>query len=1031
MYRSHPPSLIDPSVEIPDRPWWLRYGVAFVVVALGYFARELLSLAIDPTSLPFIFFFPAVAVAAWYGGLGPGIASIVLSTFAAYLFLYQRPVGFGVVAAAAFIIAASFIVAAIGLMHRAKIALSRSRGLVTTTLASIGDAVIVTDAHGRVTYLNGEAERLTKWTTADAQGKLLSEVFQIVNEKTRNVAESPVEKVLRHGKTVGLANHTILIAKDGSETPIDDSAAPIWGLGPTPFGVVLVFRDVIEQRNAQRATVRLAAIVESSNDAIFTKNLDGVIQTWNASAERLFGYKADEIIGKPITTLIPPDRLDEEEDILDHLRQGKHFTRLETFRVAKDGHLIPVSLRISPLRDEGGEIIGASKILHDISDIVAAREALVHEKDLFATTLASIGDGVIMTDAEGRITFMNAVAETLTGWKSHDAEGAALPDVFKILNEHTRNTVENPVDKVLRTGVVVGLANHTLLIRKDGSELPIDDSAAPIRHRDGTLFGVVLVFRDFSEHKNAEGALRESEARLTAFLEQLPVGVGLVDREGRWLQRNRLLEYFVGQTIPSRDPKFLSRWQAWDANGKPIDPSQWPEARALRGETVTQGLDMLYTAEDGRTIWTSVSATPFTDQSGAIVGAIAVIDDISQRKQAEEEKKRLLESEQAARSEAERAGRMKDEFLATLSHELRTPLHSILGYATLMQMGTLREEEIPEAMATVERNAKLQAQLIEDLLDMNRIISGKLRLADKKVNVSKVAEAAASTVRPSAAAKEIRFETTFATDESYIRGDADRVQQIIWNLLSNAIKFTPEGGQVLFSVDRVDSHVAIKVSDSGQGIAPHFLPYVFDRFRQGDATASRRQGGLGLGLAIVKHLVELHGGAIEVQSPGEGQGATFSVMFPLLSEEAAAKLESDSRDKDFCDKIDLSGLRILVVDDERDATALAKRILEECKAQVETAFSAEEGLRKLSERKFHALVSDIGMPDVDGYQFIAGVRGMKQSENADIPALALTAFAREVDRTYAAEAGFQMHLKKPVDAEELVVKLAALVGRIP
>jgi PAS domain S-box-containing protein len=390
----------------------------------------------------------------------------------------------------------------------------QQRELLATTLASIGDAVIATDANGGVVFLNPTAETLTGWKNFEAAGKLLPEVFHILNEHTRQPVENPVEKALRLGTVVGLANHAVLLAKDGREIPIDDSAAPIRQADGQILGVVLVFRDATLQRKAHEASARLAAIVEHSGDAIFTKNLDGIVQTWNASAQRLFGYRAEEIVGQHVTLLFPPDRLNEEDDILGRLRQGRPIERLETVRVAKDGKRIPVSVSVSPLRDKDGKIIGASKIIHDVTDLVAAREALVREKELLATTLASIGDAVIVTNAEGRITFLNTEAERLTKWKNAEASGQQLPKVFTIINEQSRATVEDPVEKVLRLGLVVGLANHTTLIAKDGTEIPIDDSAAPIRQADGPLFGVVLVFRDVREQRKAQAALHAREEAL-------------------------------------------------------------------------------------------------------------------------------------------------------------------------------------------------------------------------------------------------------------------------------------------------------------------------------------------------------------------------------------------------------------------------------------------------------------------------------------------------------------------------------------
>ena len=407
------------------------------------------------------------------------------------------------------------------------------RDWLHTTLTSIGDGVISTDANGLITLMNPVAEKLTGWTLEAARGRPLAEIFRIVNEDTREAVENPVDKVRRLNRVVGLANHTILISKNGQEIAIDDSGAPIFSPDGALTGIVLVFRDVTEQREAQRASARLAAIVEFSGDAILTKNLDGVLQTWNAGAERLFGYKADEAIGQPVTMLIPSDRLDEEVEILQRIRQGKPYERLETIRVAQDGRPIRVSLCVSPIKDADGRVIGASNVLHDVTELAAAREALVREKELLATTLASIGDAVILTDAQGHITFLNAEAEHLTGWKASEAAGHPLPEVFRIINEDTRETVENPAEKALRYGKAVGLANHTLLLAKDGQEIPIDDSAAPIRVPGGQLFGVVLVFRDFTARREAMTQLARSQKTLSDLVERAPFGMYIVDSRFR------------------------------------------------------------------------------------------------------------------------------------------------------------------------------------------------------------------------------------------------------------------------------------------------------------------------------------------------------------------------------------------------------------------------------------------------------------------------------------------------------------------
>ena len=373
-----------------------------------------------------------------------------------------------------------------------------------TTLASIGDAVISTDAEGRIVFINKVGLGLLRTNEADVKGKHVDEIFNIQNEFTRQKVASPLAKVLSGGVTVGLANHTVLIAQDGTEIPIDDSAAPIRGEDGKLQGAVLVFRDITARRKAELTQQRLAAIVESSDDAIIGKDVNGIVISWNEGAERMFGYTAEEIIGQPIAVIAAPDRVDEMPRILERIKNGERIEHFETVRKAKDGRLINISLTVSPIHDEEGRIVGASKIARDITEQMRVRLQLAEEKERLRVTLSSIGDGVITTDNAGRVTYLNPVAEQLTGWQNSEARRRPLEEVFKILNEESRQTVENPATKVLREGIVVGLANHTVLITKDGVERSIDDSGAPIRVNSGELSGVVLVFRDVTRHRADE-----------------------------------------------------------------------------------------------------------------------------------------------------------------------------------------------------------------------------------------------------------------------------------------------------------------------------------------------------------------------------------------------------------------------------------------------------------------------------------------------------------------------------------------------
>ncbi|HEU5133289.1 MAG TPA: ATP-binding protein, partial [Pyrinomonadaceae bacterium] len=406
----------------------------------------------------------------------------------------------------------------------------------------------------------------------------------------------------------------------------------------------------------------------------------------------------------------------------------------------------------------------------------------------------------------------------------------------------------------------------------------------------------------------------------------------------------------------------------------------------------------------------AVRISPLSHE-GRVIGTLTIIDDVTERvaREAElqaqiEDRSRLLSSEKVARNEAERANRLKDEFLATISHELRNPLNAILGWAHMMRLGKLNEANTERAVETIYRNAKSQSQLVSDLLDVSRIISGKLRLDVRTVDLLSIVNAAIDSIRPAADAKGIRMQMLLDPAAGPISGDADRLQQIVWNLLTNAVKFTPRAGRIQIKVQRIDSHVEIVVSDSGVGISKEFLPYVFDRFRQADASTTRIHGGLGLGLSIVRQLVDLHGGNVSVESEGEGKGATFTIMLPfvgVISEEKEVESVHPTQSDEiisFEGLPSLEGLKVLVVDDEIDTGELIGEVLKECGSEVIVSRSAAEALVALEEHKPDILISDLGMPDEDGYSLIEKIRALPSERGGDIPAAALTAYARAEDR---------------------------------
>jgi PAS domain S-box-containing protein len=635
---------------------------------------------------------------------------------------------------------------------------------------------------------------------------------------------------------------------------------------------------------AKSAQARLVAIIESTDDAIISKSLDGIIQTWNHGAEKIFGYLAPEAIGQHISLIIPPDRLHEETEILNRLRRGERVEHFETLRRRKDGTFIYVAITISPIRDLQGRVIGASKIARDITELQRIEARL------------------------------RAIVE-------------ATPECVKVV------APDGAIEFINQAGL-------NMIQSED----------------EGTMHGACVYNLIAPEHR------------------------------AEWITRHE---------------------------------------RICAGERLSWEFEII--GLRGKRCWMETHAVPLPLPDGRI-GQLAVTREITSRKLLEQEREALLQSERLARSDTERASRLKDEFLATLSHELRTPLNAILGWSQILNM-TSEPADLEQGLEAIERNARAQARLIEDLLDMNRITSGKMRLNVQPTDLAAVIQSAIESILPAATAKGIQLRHILDPHASAISGDPTRLQQIIWNVLTNAIKFTPKGGKVDIVLERVNSHLEVTVSDTGIGISPEHLPIIFERFRQVDSSSTRVNGGLGLGLSIVKQLIELHGGTIRAKSPGVGAGSTFILTFPLSPLRGDEQREHpETRKSSTLDfgKLDLAGIRVLVVDDEPDARLLLERVLTQCGAQVVTAESATQGLEKLREFRPDVLVSDIGMPNTDGYQFIRDVRALEEAQGGRTPAVALTAFARSEDRMRAMLAGYQVHVAKPIEPQELAVTVRSL-----
>ena len=517
-------------------------------------------------------------------------------------------------------------------------------------------------------------------------------------------------------------------------------------------------------------------------------------------------------------------------------------------------------------------------------------------------------------------------------------------------------------------------------------------------------------------------------AQFTALVDSSEDAIISKDLQGMIRSWNPAAERIYGYTAEEMIGQSILRLLPADR----IDEEDLILARLRAGERV-EHFQTVRVTRDGRKLHVSLTISPIHDEYGAVIGASKIARDITEQKKLELERDHLLEREQELRTEAERANRLKNEFLATLSHELRTPLTAISGWAQILQVGKPEEDTVRRAAEVIIRNTNLQTQLIDELLDMNRILMGKLRLDLQMVDPCTILETALESAEPAAAAKQIEVRKALDPRAGQVRGDPTRLLQIIWNLVSNAVKFTPPGGRVTVSLERVDSHMEIAVADTGIGIPAEFLPLVFDRFSQNDTTRTRRHGGLGLGLAIVKHLTELHGGSVHVESEGLDRGSTFRIRLPSSATVARASAEEPLRSLLSDPEVkwqapDLSGQEILVVDDDRDAAEMIAHLLGEVGAELTQAHSAAEALARISGGHYALLISDIGMPGMDGFELIRKLRE-SGGNAAGIPAIALTAFGRAEDRRNAMISGFDVFLSKPIDATELIATAARVIRR--
>jgi PAS domain S-box-containing protein len=746
-----------------------------------------------------------------------------------------------------------------------------------------------------------------------------------------------------------------------------------------------------------RPTLSADIIIANAPDPVFVCDLEGKILEANEAVSRLLGLRRDEVLEQSISQFLGAE---ETREFVVALREVVERGVTRNVRLqprSATGESIPTTLNASALRDTDGNIIGAIGILRDMRELDQTRA--------YAESLIkNAPDPVFVSDLEGKIHQANDAVFSLLGFRPDELIEQSLSRIIS-----PEETWEFMV--ALREVVECGVTRNARLHPRSasGAVIPTTLNASALRDVEGRVIGAIGILRDMRE-------LDKARAYAESLIKNAPDPVFVSDLEGKILQANDAVSHLLGFRQDQVVEQSVSRFLGADETREFV-----AALREVVEHGVSRNVRLHPRSASGEVISTTLNASALRDPEGHVIGAIGILRDM----RAYEE---VLHDLEESRRELRDANQAKDRFLAVVSHELRTPLTAMLGWVRLLTTGMLDDATSARALPVIERNTKLLAQLIEDLLDVSRIVAGKLRLETGPIDLVAVIESAIEAVQGLADAKSIGLKAVLDPSAGSLVGDPGRLQQVMWNLLANAIKFTPSRGRIDLRLERAGSHARLTVRDTGRGISAELLPHIFDRFRQDDG--SRRHGGLGLGLAIVRHIVELHEGTVWAESDGEGRGATLVVELPLPNDDirgdskpapAYRRLESaPSR------VINLSGRRILAVDDEADARDLLAEILGRAGADVTVVDSADEALETLRRWRPDVLVSDIGMPGDDGYVLIRKVRALGADEGGQVRALALTAYARLEDRALALEAGFHAHIAKPVDPLELTALIAGL-----
>jgi PAS domain S-box-containing protein len=881
------------------------------------------------------------------------------------------------------------------------------------------DGILAFDSECRYLAWNRAMESISGVNRAEVLGRCAFDVFPFLKE----TGESKYLLDALAGKSSIAANRPYAIPETGRAGFFEGYYSPLRNEQGDVVGGIAIIRDITARKNAEElaneAHQRLSLHVENTPLAVIEWDKDYRVSRWLPSAERLFGWKAEEVIGKTIDEwkFVLAEDLEVVYDVGNRQREGLDRHSVSRNRnYTKQGAVLHCEWYNSVLYDDCGKLISVLSLVLDVTARKRMEEVMRASEEQYRLLFESNPLAMWVYD-------LNTLKFLAVNDATVEHYGYSREQFLDMTIEQIRPPEDVPR---LRDYLSLGSAGFDRAgewrhQKKNGDIITVEITAHELDFSGRRAELVMAV--DITERKLAEQSLIESEDRYRDLVDNSHELMCTHDLEGRVISVNpwaaRVLGYkqerLVGLHI--RDgllPEYREQFDDY--------------LKQIREKGFARGIMRVQTASGETRFWEYYNTLRTQGVQSPIVRGMA--HDITERRQA-------LKREKEARLEAESANRLKNEFLSTLSHELRTPLTAIIGWSRLLIDGDVAPDKQPKALETIARNARFQGQLIDDLLEVSRIITGKLRLEFSPCDLRPVIEAVVESLRPTAETKALRVKLLLEPNVALIYGDVDRLRQVTWNLLSNAVKFTPRGGEVKVTLQRTKSHVVIAVSDSGKGIQPDFLPHVFERFSQADGSTTREYGGLGLGLAIVRHLVELHGGEVRAESPGEGLGSTFVVTLPLM-EASDAQVQSSKFQSDtpvvadarrFGRQPSLDGLRLLIVDDEPDFRELITAMLGHYGAVVKTAASAGEALVYVENWKPDVLVADIGMPGEDGYGLIRKVRALSSERGGRTPALALTAYTRSEDRTRALSAGYQIHLAKPITGPELATAVASLADR--